>query len=55
MTRLKPYALGFLVAGLAGSSVMMTVSLLAWQAKGGIEWGLVVMALGAGVKWLTEM
>jgi hypothetical protein len=51
---MKPYILGFLVAGLIWSSVMMTVSLIAWQAKGCVEWGVIVMTLGVAVKVMVD-
>jgi hypothetical protein len=51
---IRPYALGFLVAGLAWSAIMLIVSLFAWQAKACIEWGLIVTMCGFGVKWLAE-
>jgi len=32
----------------------MTVSLIAWQAKGCVEWGVIVMTLGVAVKVMVD-
>jgi hypothetical protein len=51
---MKPYILGFLVAGLVWSSVLMALSLLMWQEKGCVEWGLAVIVLGVTVKTMID-
>jgi hypothetical protein len=51
---MKFYALGFLISALVGSAICMTLAVLSWQAKGCVEWGLILMVLGVAVKAITE-
>jgi Na+/phosphate symporter len=54
MKTVYAFTLGFLFTGIIYSAIGLVLSLVAWQSKGMVEWGLVVIALGAIFKTVFD-
>lgn len=52
--RFIPHIAGFVIAALMWSVIGLVLSLFMWNAKGMVEWGVLVMILGAMVKGMVE-
>jgi hypothetical protein len=51
---MMPYILGFTISAIIVSTIGLACSLCAWQAKGCIEWGLLLIAFGVAAKVMIE-
>jgi hypothetical protein len=51
---MKFFILGCVITVLFWSAILMTCSILAWQAKGSIEWGIVLFLSGLTTRAMLD-
>lgn len=52
--QMKFFILGCVITVLFWSAILMTCSILAWQAKGSIEWGIVLFLSGLTTRAMLD-